>query len=120
MIELLRGYLEEWRTKAEILSFLNEQGIQMDERKFRKFVEIYDKDYCDEVVDTYIAHSNKGYIITADKDIIRKSMEDDLKRAYKLLKRGTRVMRRFREEDQLTIIPVEMADAYDIIMKVAS
>lgn len=120
MIDLLKGYLEEWRKKPDIITYLHDHGMEINERQFRKFVEIYDKNYCDGDAETYIAHSGKGYILTADKEIIRRSMEDDLKRAFKLLKRGTAVKRRFKDDDQLTLLPEEMQmlDVYEVVMKV--
>lgn len=120
MIDLIKDFLQEWRKKEEILNRLHERGLDLNERQFRKFVEIYDKDYCDGIRETYIAHSNKGYILTSDKDIIRRSYEDDLKRAFKLLKRGAGVKRIFKDDNQLTLLPEEskFLDVYEIMMKV--
>ena len=69
MIEfLLKEYLTTWRTKREILEFLNSKGIKIAERDLRKRIEYYNKKFYEN--ETFIAHSSKGYLITTDKEII--------------------------------------------------
>ena len=118
MIEKIKGYIwDDWRKKSEILSFLEYKGIKVDERQWRKAVELYDREYCDGKHDSYIVHSNKGYMLTSDRKIIEKSKNDDKSRLIALAKRVYGVERRFRDMDQLTLFPSEEMDAYEILMR---
>ena len=119
MIEKLKGYLDqEWHKKSEILDYLLiNHRWDVPERDFRRTVQKYNEGYCNGLHDSFIAHSNKGYLLTSDKEIIRKSMRDDQSRLIKLSKRVYGIKKRFKEDDQLTLLPKSEMDAYEILMR---
>ena len=118
MIEKIKDYLGwTWHTKKEIIDYCLSREILLDERQLRNMVEQYDKEYCDGLHDSYIAHSSKGYLLTSDRKIIEKSKNDDKARLIALAKRVYGVERRFRDMDQLTLIPNEEIDAYEVLMR---
>lgn len=77
--------LNEWTTKQDILDCLKKQGYEVTERKWRKYVERYNKDYCNGINDSYIVHSNHGYKLTKDSREIEQSLNDLRKRALNML-----------------------------------
>ncbi len=77
--------LHDWKTKKQILSEIREKGILIDERKWRFYVEEHNKMYCDDLVDSYIVHSLKGYKLTKDRKEIIASIEDLKKRGLNML-----------------------------------
>ncbi len=121
MIEFLKGYLDiEWRKKKDVVKFLVDKGFRKKnlERKFRKAVEVYDREYYEGLHDSYIAHSVRGYYLTSDPEIIKKSIADDESRLIALSKRIYGAKRRLREDNQLTLLPKDKTmDAYEILMK---
>lgn len=121
MIEFLKGYLDiEWHKKQEVIAFLVKKGFRKKnlERKFRLAVEKYDREYCDGLHDSYIAHSAKGYYLTSDPEIIKKSIADDESRLIALSKRIYGAKRRLKEENQLTLLPKDKTmDAYEVLLK---
>ena len=73
-----------WKNKKDILQELNEIGIITSERELRKAIKKYNLNFINGKSEYYIAHDhdNKlGYIKTTDKDLIRLSVEDNMKRA---------------------------------------
>ena len=118
MIELFRGYMDEtWRTKKECLNwYRNKYNTHLNERMFRTWVEKYNQKYTGGEKEMFIAHSNKGYMMTSNVDAIRRSLADDYKRAMKLLVRNSRCTKALSEKNQLTLMPNE-ADMYEVVMK---
>ena len=121
MIELFKGYLDKkWRTKAECLTWYNKKyHAKLNERQFRRQVEKYNQRYSGGDTEMFVAHSNKGYILTADIDKIRKSLMDDYKRAMKLLKRNSSCTKALSQKNQLSLSP-NQTDLYEIITKMES
>lgn len=77
--------LHDWKTKKQILSEIREKGILIDERKWRIYVEHYNKMYCDDLVDSYIVHGKKGYKLTTNHEEIIASVDDLKKRGLNML-----------------------------------
>lgn len=75
----------EWKTKKQILNELKLNDFQIDERTFRKQIEINNKCFAEGLVDYYIIHSRRGYKKTFNYDEIKKSISDNRKRAITML-----------------------------------
>ena len=120
MIDLFKGYLDTgWRTKKECLEWYRENyHAKLNERMFRLWVERHNQNYTGGDKEMFVAHSVKGYILTSDPDLIRKSLKDDYKRAMKLLVRNSRCTKAMAEKNQLSLMPHE-ADIYDLVMKMS-
>lgn len=93
--------LNKWKKKKEILSELKSQGIVLNERKFRKYVEKNNNMYGDGVTDYYIAHSNNGYKITFDWEEVELSIKDKRKRALTMLAECSKCERQFQKRNNL-------------------
>ena len=80
--------LTNWKKKKDILRELQLNGVPMNERKFRKLVEVNNKGFKEHIQGIkFIAHSNSlGYIATTDEELIKQSVEDNKKRALTQLK----------------------------------
>lgn len=83
MIDLID--LSDWKTKREILSELNKHGCNINERRWRKYVSWYNKQFCNGVFKDYIVHGQKGYKLTSNIQEIEKSIKDYRKRAMDML-----------------------------------
>lgn len=117
----LRGYLDtgEWRTKDQCVGWLN--GIfhlDISERTFRIYVAEFNKRYEDGDTEMFIAHSNKGYLMTADEEIIMDSLKDDYKRAVALMKRYWGCKKAQSMKDQIKLTPEEI-NTYEVVMKMS-
>ncbi len=119
MINELKGYLDKgWKTKNEILYFLNHFYKQnVDERTLRTIFAEFNERYEKGETELFIAHSSRGYLLTADQNIILSSLQDDYKRALKLLKRYYRCKSALSEKKQLSLMSKEETDLYEVIMK---
>lgn len=119
MIDILKGYLDrDWKKKEQIvkyLTFMTQEEV--NERAFRKFVADFNENYYSGETELFIAHSSKGYLLTADKDIIVNSLQDDYKRAMKMLKRYYQCKKAIAEKSQLSLTPAD-TDMYQVLMKV--
>ena len=93
--------MNKWKKKKEILSELKSQGIVLNERKFRKYVENNNRMYGDGVSDYYIAHSSKGYKITFDWEEVELSIKDKRKRALTMLAECSKCERQFQKRNNL-------------------
>lgn len=122
MIEYLKGYLDrDWHTKDQIIYFLtkvckldtNERSI---ERKIRQYFVEFNERYESGQTEMFIAHSNRGYLLTSDQKIILESLEDDNKRALKLMRRYYRCKKALAEKDQLSLSPQE-TNLYEIVSR---
>lgn len=120
MIEFLKEYLSAgWHTKKEIIALLVAKGFRKKslDRRFRKEVEKYDQGYYEGLHDSFVAHSNKGYILTSDPELIKKSINDDMSRLIALSKRIYGAKKRLKENDQLTLFPKKEMDVFEVLMK---
>lgn len=79
--------LSNWKTKKEIIAELSLKGIPVNEREIRKEVEHHNELWWNDERDEYIAHSNKGYILTNDAALIMASNEDYKRRAVDMFKK---------------------------------
>ena len=89
--------LSEWKKKSQILKELKENGFSIEDRNFRKRVELHNRLFEEHVVNTFIAHSNKGYIATKDKNLIIASLRDNEKRAITMLKATSKTLKALGE-----------------------
>ena len=120
MIDMFKGYLDKkWRTKEKCLEWYEKKyHTKLNERLFRIWIEKHNEKYAEGNTEMFVAHSPKGYILTSDLDVIRKSLTDDYKRAMKLLVRNSRCTKAMAEKNQLSLMPHE-ADIYDLVMKMS-
>lgn len=95
--------LTEWKTKRVILAELKQNGVTVDERTWRTYVENYNMKYWEHEHDNYIVHSSKGYKLTDSAEDIRKSIEDGKKRGLNLLWKYSRTMKALGQKDNIRI-----------------
>lgn len=67
--------LTDWKKKKVAMSELRNLGYKIDERKFRKLVEINNYAYGEGIAKYYIAHSNNGYKLTMNWDEIKSQLQ---------------------------------------------
>lgn len=89
VFEIINDFIDlsNWKTKKEINKELEQYGIQINERAFRKSLEKHNELYFAHKKDFYIAHSSKGYKITKDTEEIRNSLKDNFKRGIDQLQK---------------------------------
>lgn len=118
MIEYLKGYLDEgWKTKDQILYFLNNVCSQdIGERALRQYFAEVNKDYGAGKVEYFIAHSNLGYLMTTEPKLIMESLQDYAKRSFTMLKMFYRCKKNLSERNQLALTSND-ATMYEILSK---
>jgi len=93
-----------WAKKAVILKHNESLGIQVNERMLRKCIQIFNQAYDDRQNDEYVVHSCKhGYKLTRDKAEIKKSIMDNDRRAFTMLKQTRRVRKVLGMKDQVSL-----------------
>lgn len=115
--QCFKGYLDkEWRKKEQCVGWLNSIfHLEVGERKFRMFVAALNEEFYDGDIDVFIAHSNQGYLLTADANVILSSLYDDRARGVTLLKRYYRASKKLANRDQIKLTPEDVS-AYEVIM----
>lgn len=103
MIELISDKLLEWTKKKDILKILKSEGVTMDERTFRKMVEIHNQSYFEHKTDKYLAHSSRGYKLTSSKDEIIASAKDYRIRAFNQLVKASKTLKAMGENDNIRL-----------------
>lgn len=98
---MIRFISNEWKTKKEIIAKAKGDGLKIDEREWRKFVERHNKLYWAHDVDEFIVHGRKGYKLTSDKDEINASIQDSKKRALNLLWKYSQTRKALGEVDNI-------------------
>lgn len=93
--------LNQWKKKKIAMSELRNLGYKIDERKFRKLVEINNYAYGEGIAKYYIAHSNNGYKLTMNWDEIKKSVADKRKRAITMLAECSKCEKQFQRRNNL-------------------
>lgn len=123
LMSWFKGWLDlDWRTKDQCISWIkNRTGVQINERELRNLFAQYCEEYIVGYHDSYLAHSSKGYLLTSDVDIIRKSIQDDKSRMDTLSRRVWGVEKRLKQLGQITLLPNEEKemDAYEIISRMS-
>lgn len=99
--------LTRWKTRAEILRMLNQNGTHISDRSFRKWVEDFNKTYDGREQPEYIVHGPKGYKLTTSRDEIRRSVTDNDRRAYTMLRQTRSVRKALGMTDQLSLFEQE-------------
>ena len=118
MIEYLKGYLDDdWKKKNDILIHLHDCGIDIDGRELRRYFADINKDFCANKIEYFIAHSNLGYLMTTDPDLIKNSLSDYAKRSFTMLKMYYQGKKTLADRNQMSLTPEE-ATMYEIISKV--
>lgn len=119
MIELMKGYLEEWHKRKELLSHIRSQGLKIDERTLRQYIRKYRNEYSNGEHDSYIVDDpSKGYKLTSDRDEIRKALERNLKRGLTIAKESYAGLKRLRDTDQISLLEQDVLDAFEVLLKV--
>ena len=94
----------EWAKKAAILKHNESLGIQLNERMLRKCIQVFNQAYDDRQNDEYVVHSCKhGYKLTRDKAEIKKSIMDNDRRAFTMLRQTRRVRKVLGMKDQVSL-----------------
>ena len=91
--------LSSWKSVKDCLNELKLGGIGIDERQLRKLVKANNISFINHEVDTFIAHSQKGYKATRDRNEILASINDKYKRAINMLNENSRVIKAMNEND---------------------
>lgn len=74
--EFIKENLKDWITYANLKErIFNEYAITYHRRAWNKYIEVKNQAFCDGENDMYIAHSNKGYKITKDREEIEASIK---------------------------------------------
>ncbi|WP_462289424.1 hypothetical protein [Holdemanella biformis] len=74
--EFIKENLKDWITYANLKErIFNEYNISYPRRSWNKYIEVKNQAFCDGENDMYIAHSNKGYKITKDREEIEASIK---------------------------------------------
>lgn len=86
--EFIKENLKDWITYANLKErIFNEYAITYPRRAWNKYIEVKNQSFCDGETDMYIAHSNKGYKITKNKDEIEASIKHLDTMALNMLKK---------------------------------
>lgn len=94
----------EWAKKKTILEMNEAQGNKLNERMLRKCIQVFNQAYDDRQNDEYVVHSCKhGYKLTRDKAEIKKSIMDNDRRAFTMLKQTRRVRKVLGMKDQVSL-----------------
>lgn len=98
--------MDSWKTKEEILTeLLLKKDMDLNERSLRNEIEINNRLFYEHLVDKFIAHDNhKGYIATAVREVIKRSIDDDKKRAIKLLTRYSKTLKALGENGNMNFV----------------
>lgn len=91
--------LSSWKSVKDCLNELKLGGIGIDERQLRKLVKANNISFINHEVDTFIAHSQKGYKATRDRNEILASINDKYKRAINMLNENSKVIKAMNEND---------------------
>lgn len=74
--EFIQETLKDWITYSNLKErIFNEYNISYPRRSWNKYIEVKNQAFCDGENDMYIAHSNKGYKITKDREEIEASIK---------------------------------------------
>lgn len=96
--------LSSWKTKRQIIFKLASQGIYIDERTWRLEVEKHNKKFYNHEVNTFIAHSSKGYKLTSDVEEIKDSIKDLRKRALDMLYKEAKIKKAIGENYNMKLV----------------
>lgn len=73
--QFIKENLKDWITYANLKErIFNEYAISYPKRSWNKYIEVKNEAFCNGENDMYIAHSNKGYKITKDRNEIEASV----------------------------------------------
>lgn len=90
--EFIKENLKNWITYANLKErIFNEYAITYPRRAWNKYIEVKNQSFCDGETDMYIAHSNKGYKITKNKDEIEASIKHLDTMALNMLSKESKV-----------------------------
>lgn len=89
--------LDHWKTKNSLETQFKILNLKFEERTFRQEIEKYNKLYANHMVNKYVAHSDKGYVLTDDVNLIKESLIDYRKRAIDQLVKYSKGMRAIGE-----------------------
>ena len=86
----------EWKHKEDILNDFAKDGIDIDERIFRKYIQENNHQYAIGESNYYIAHSNtNGYKIATEWKDIDESTKDSLKRGFTMISDAYKTRKQF-------------------------
>ena len=99
--------LTRWKKRKDILRELNVDGDRISDRSFRKWVEDFNKTYDGREQPEYIVHGPKGYKLTTSREEIKRSVSDNDRRAYTMLRQTRSVRKALGMTDQLSLFDQE-------------
>lgn len=95
----LIGYLDQYRKLPEIIRMLHFCGIDISEREFATYVELYrqqDNEY-------YLESCSNGYRFTRDKKAIQKSCYQRIRKGVSMILNAKRDLKLCSEKSQLLL-----------------
>lgn len=95
--------LTHWKKRKDILKELRQEGNGISDRSFRKWVEDFNKTFDGRKQPEYIVHGPKGYKLTKNRDEIRRSVTDNDRRAYTMLRQTRSVRKALGMVDQMSL-----------------
>ena len=99
--------LTRWKKRKDILRELNGDGAGISDRAFRKWVEDFNKPYDGRQQPEYIVHGPKGYKLTTSREEIKRSVSDNDRRAYTMLRQTRHVRKALGMTDQMSLFDQE-------------
>ena len=90
--EFIEENLKDWITYDNLKErIFNEYAITYHRRAWNRYIEVKNQSFCDGETDMYIAHSNKGYKITTNKEEIEASVKHLHTMALNMLSKESKV-----------------------------
>lgn len=106
-------FLKKGRLKsADIITLLKQEGVDISNRQWRAYV----RSFNDRHKERYIASNSQGYILTAKKKIIKKSIINKLRLGISMIQNARSDFKDLSEKDQLSLFN-EAPDLQDLILK---
>ena len=99
--------LTRWKKRKDILRELNGDGVGISDRAFRKWVEDFNKTYDGRQQPEYIVLGPKGYKLTTSREEIKRSVSDNDRRAYTMLRQTRHVRKALGMTDQMSLFDQE-------------
>lgn len=101
-IKKLNAILKDWTSTEDILIALNKQGIHMDARGWRRFVNQYNKSFGER--STCIVGGKKGYKLTRNANAIARRQYAIIRNCVSGIKNAKKILDELGKSNQLTLL----------------
>ncbi|MBQ0112047.1 MAG: hypothetical protein KBT03_02860 [Bacteroidales bacterium] len=121
MTEILKPFLQDFKTTDEIMDYLKVNGIDINKRAFQEYVILYNDNF--ELNRIYLASNSNGYKYTTDRGEIKQSLNQrlkkfvsgikNIKKAYKVLGDYNQINLLDKSTDNLEAVAEEKPELYE-------